>query len=212
MFTIKTFVFNPFQENTYVVHDETLNCVIIDNGAHSESEKYALEKYLKDNNLNLCHLLNTHNHIDHILGNEFITKTFGISPKAHKEDDFLIGTAHEYGKMFGIECNKPPEVEEHIIENQELKFGNSILRTIFVPGHSPGHVVFYCEKEKVLFSGDVLFEGSIGRTDLPGGNFDQLISNIKNKLLTLPDETIVYPGHGSTTSISKEKETNTFLY
>ena len=211
MITIKTFVFNPFQENTYILHDETGEAVIIDAGCYAQSERDKLQAYLKDNNLTLKRLLNTHSHIDHILGNQFIVDDFNLELESHKDDEFLIERAKDQAAAFGITIESTPLPKKYLNEGDQIKFGNSVLDIIHAPGHSAGSIVFYNKDEKFMIVGDVLFNQSIGRTDLPGGDYDTLISSIKNKLFPLGDEMEVYCGHGSNTTIGQERISNPFL-
>jgi len=209
---IKTFTFNPFMENTYVVWDESNEAAIIDCGSLYENEERQLKQFVEDNSLIIKYIINTHLHLDHQFGNYFAAQTFGVLPMAHKEDEKMIANLKSQAMIFGIPV--PVEAQNlggYLDEKDEICLGNAILKVIHVPGHSAGHLCFYNENDKVLFSGDVLFSGSIGRTDLPGGNFEQLITNIKQKLLTLPDETAVFCGHGESTSIEREKQYNPFL-
>lgn len=209
---IKTFTFNPFQENTYVLHDETKEAVIIDAGCLSEVEKRSLNDYFEDNKLTLKRLLNTHLHLDHQFGNKYVTETFGLKPEACQEDEFLLENVVSQARSFGLPINEEAQaLGGYITENQEIIFGDTILKAIHAPGHSPGSMVFYSEKDGVMFVGDVLFRGSIGRTDLPKGNYATLINSITKKLLPLPDSTVVYSGHGPTTSIGDEKKNNPYL-
>lgn len=210
---IKTFVFNPIGENTYLAIDEpSLECVLIDAGCLSDQEKNELVQYVKQHNLKLKYLLNTHLHLDHCFGNIFIEQQFGLKTKAHKKDEKLLLTIESHSRNFGINYHDGiPEVGEFIEEGKTIEFGASTLKALHVPGHSEGSLVYYAEKDELLFSGDVLFQGSIGRTDLPGGNYAQLIEGIQKKLLTLKDNTVVYPGHGPSTSIGDERQTNPFL-
>lgn len=210
--TIKTFTFNPFQENTYLLYDETNEGVIVDAGCIFDAEKQTLKKYIEDNNLTLKRIINTHLHLDHQFGNKFLFQTYGIKPEACQEDEFLLETVVAQARSFGFPMDEEAEtLGEYIVEDQEIKFGNSILKAIHVPGHSPGSMAFYSEKDGILISGDVLFQGSIGRTDLPKGDYATLILSITKKLLTLPDSTVVYCGHGPTTTIGSEKINNPFL-
>jgi len=209
---IKTFTFNPFMTNTYVVFDESNEAVIIDCGCLYKDEEKQLKQFIDDNRLIVKHLINTHLHLDHQFGNYFAAQTFGVLPKAHKDDEKMISNLKSQAMIFGIPVQvEPQNLGGYLDEKDEICFGNTTLQIFHIMGHSPGHLCFYNEKEKVLFSGDVLFEGSIGRTDLPGGNFEQLITGIKEKLLTLPDETAVFCGHGNSTTIKKEKLYNPFL-
>ena len=210
--TIKTFIFNPIQENTYIIFDESREAAIIDAGCFFDAEKQQIVRFFEENNLTLKRVLNTHLHFDHQLGNKFLFDTYGISPEAGVEDEFLIDSFAQQMKMFGF----PPNVQAqaigaYITDNQEIKIGESCLRAIHVPGHSPGSMAFYNEKDGVLFSGDVLFQHSIGRTDLEHGDYATLIHSIQQKLLPLPDSTVVYSGHGPTTTIGNEKQFNPFL-
>lgn len=211
MITIKTFVFNPFQENTYIISDDTNECIIIDAGCYTENEESVLVNYITKNKFKVVGLLNTHNHIDHIFGNKFICNKYTIEPRAHKADDILLSTASDYGKMFGVTLQTPPPVKKHINDNDTIKFGESHIKAQHTPGHAPGHLVFVTHDMKHVFTGDVLFKGSIGRTDLPGGDFDTLINSIKEKLMVLNDDVIIYPGHGETSTIGEERKHNMFL-
>ncbi len=212
MLNIKTFVFNPFMQNTFVLYDETKEAVIIDCGCLYENEQNELKQFVANNDLTIKYLLNTHLHLDHQFGNAFAATTFGILPIAHKNDEKLIDNITSQAMMFGI----PQKVEAqklggYIAEGDEISFGNTTLQAIFVPGHSAGSICFYSSKDKVLIAGDVLFAGSIGRTDLPGGNFAQLTEGIRQKLFILPPDTTVYPGHGPTTTIGNEIKSNPFF-
>ena len=210
--TIKTFTFNPFQENTYIVHDETNEAVIIDAGCLNKDEKSAIINYLEEKKLTLKRVINTHLHLDHQFGNKFIFDTFGIKPEANIEDEYLVESFVTQARSFGLSVSEEAQaIGNYIVENQEIKFGNTIMTTLLVPGHSPGSVAFYSEKEGVVFVGDVLFRGSIGRTDLPRGDFATLILSITKKLFLLPDSTVVYSGHGPKTTIGYEKKNNPYL-
>lgn len=211
MITIKQFTFNSFQVNCYVLFDETKECAIIDASCYSESEKNELRKFIDENGLKPVQLLNTHCHVDHILGNHFITKIYNIYPEAHEGEKNSMEVAKEYGLCFGFEVEGPVNIEKFILDKQIIEFGNSKLEAIHVPGHSLGSICYYCENDKFLISGDVLFHNSIGRTDLPGGNYEQLITGIRTKLLTLKNEVKVFPGHGNETSIGHEKWSNPFF-
>lgn len=210
--TIKTFTFNPFQENTFLIYDETNEAVLIDAGCIFEAEKKSLKNFLVDNNLIMKRVINTHLHIDHQFGNKYIFETFGIAPEACQEDEFLLNNVAKQALSFGIAVNEEAQpLGGYITDNQEIKFGNSTLVALHVPGHSPGSLAFYAEKEGALFAGDVLFQGSIGRTDLVYGDYATLIRSITKKLLPLPDSTVVYSGHGPTTTIGNEKKYNPYL-
>ena len=210
--TIKTFTFNPFQENTYLVWDETNEAVLIDAGMLFDNEKSTLKQFIEDNNLVLKRVLNTHLHIDHQFGNKFMFDAFGIAPEAGEEDEFLLATANSQAEMFGLPYTEiPQKLDKYITDSQIIKFGDSEFIALHTPGHSPGSYCLYCEKAGVVFAGDVLFSGSIGRTDLPRGDYATLIKSIQNRLLPLPDFTVVYCGHGPTTTIGEEKQNNPFL-
>ncbi|MDP4239174.1 MAG: MBL fold metallo-hydrolase [Bacteroidota bacterium] len=209
---IKTFTFNPIQENTYLVYDETNEAVVIDAGCVSDIEKRALKNYIEENHLILKRVLNTHLHFDHQLGNKFLYTTYGVKPEAGKEDEYLLEDMIGHVRSFGLEINEEAQsLGGYITDNQEIIFGNSSFTALHTPGHSPGSMTFYAEKEGVIFAGDVLFRGSIGRTDLPRGDYATLIRSITNQLLPLPDSTVVYCGHGPSTTIGFEKKNNPFL-
>lgn len=211
MIKIEKFVVNPLGENTLVISDETGECIFIDPGFFYNEEHEEIKKYISENKLNPVKITNTHCHFDHIMGVEFIREQYNIPLHAHTDDAFWIDRAVDQGKRFGFEIKPVQPIDAFLTESETIKFGNSELEVIHVPGHTPGHVVFYNKEAEVLIAGDVLFYGSIGRTDLPGGNHDDLISNIKNKLFVLPDNTKVYCGHGPETTLGFEKSSNPFL-
>lgn len=211
MISLQKFTFNPYQENTYVLFDETGECVIIDPGMYDGQEQNQLVAFIRENKLKPVLLLNTHCHIDHVFGNRFVFDQWGLKPQFHAGELLVLQSVPGYAPQMGFEYELSPEPEEFLGETGKVKFGNSELNLIFAPGHSPAHLCFYAEQENFLIGGDVLFYGSIGRTDLPGGNHAQLINNIKNKVLLLPDECTVYPGHGPETSIAFEKKNNPYL-
>jgi hydroxyacylglutathione hydrolase len=208
---IEKFVFNSFRVNTYVLFDETDDCVIIDPACENEREEEVLRCFISEKGLKPVAVLNTHGHVDHVMGNSFAVEQFSVDAYAHESDFFLIDQAVSFGSVFGLTVKQPPRPGKKLAEGDVFTFGKSKLSILHVPGHSPGSIVFYCEKDAVVIAGDVLFQGSIGRTDLPMGNHEQLIRNIREKLLTLPPDTLVYPGHGDSTSIGIEKATNPFL-
>lgn len=212
MLNIKTFVFNPFMQNTYLLYDETDEAAIIDCGCLYQSEEEELLKYITDHSLSVKLLLNTHLHLDHQFGNAFATEKFGIKPKAHRLDEKLIDNIASQSMMFGIPQKVVAQpLGGYIEDGDEIKFGNTTLKAIFVPGHSAGSLCFYSAADKAVIVGDVLFAGSIGRTDLPGGDFTQLTKGIRSRLFVLPPDTTVYSGHGPTTTIEVEKNTNPFF-
>ncbi len=210
---IKVFEFNPVSENTYVIYDDTNECIIIDAGCYFHEEKTQLLDFIVDNSLVVKHIINTHLHFDHVLGLNFVMDQFKLELQAHKADEFLLEQLKSQLQMFGFPDNgePAPKIGKYLTEEDIIKFGNQELKLFHVPGHSPGSLVFYNEKAGCMIAGDVLFRGSIGRTDLPQGNHQQLIDGIKAKLLGLPSETVVYSGHGPSTTIGYEKENNPFL-
>lgn len=211
MIQVDFFTFNPFQENTYILSDETKECIIIDPGCYEPSEKEKLASFIENQNLKPVKLINTHCHIDHVLGNSFVAEKYKLQLELNLLEIPLLRAVGSYASQFGIFCEPSPEPFALIKEGDVIQFGNSLLTIIFTPGHSPGSLCFYNEKEKLLISGDVLFQMSIGRTDLPGGDYDMLIKSIREKLFVLKDDVKVYPGHGSATTIGFEKANNPFL-
>jgi glyoxylase-like metal-dependent hydrolase (beta-lactamase superfamily II) len=207
---IESFVFNPFQENTYVLFDETKECVVIDPGCSEPEEKHALTSFIESNDLKVKLLLNTHCHVDHVLGNDFVKEKYKVDFLIHAADLPVLKAVRAYAPSYGFFQYQEAEPDRFMKEGDIISFGNQSLKVLFVPGHSPGHVAFYNEKEKTVVAGDVLFYNSIGRTDMPGGDYDTLITSIHEKLFTLPDDVTVYPGHGQETSIGFEKKTNPF--
>ncbi|MFV0469905.1 MAG: MBL fold metallo-hydrolase [Dysgonomonas sp.] len=210
---VETFVFNPVGENTYVVYDETNECIIIDPGCFFPEEKDRLLRFITANNLKVVRQINTHLHFDHVFGCNFIKEQFNVSLEANSEDQFLLDGYTAQLRMFGFPptSDKAPVIGKFLNEGDVVEFGNQTFSILHVPGHSPGSIVFYNEKEKCLFAGDVLFRQSIGRTDLAGGNHQQLITGIEQKLMKLPDDTLVYSGHGPTTTIGYERINNPYL-
>jgi hydroxyacylglutathione hydrolase len=204
-------VFSPVQVNTYILADQHGGCAIIDCGCYDEIEFERLVRFFEEKNLNPVLLLNTHCHLDHVFGNSFIYKKYNLLTHASKDEEMNRLNAADHASLFGLYMDPPPEVSEFISDNQNLVFGNTTLRSIKVPGHTAGSIAFYSESDGCVFTGDALFEGSIGRTDFPGGDYDTLIRSINTRLFTLPPDTKVYPGHGSETTISKEKKSNPFF-
>ncbi|HRP90883.1 MAG TPA: MBL fold metallo-hydrolase [Edaphocola sp.] len=210
MLQIKSFTFNPFQENTYIIYNENKNCWIIDPGMYSEEEHNIFNKYISDNNLKPIQIINTHGHIDHIFGVNAVKEKYNIPFGLHKEDEPIIKNASFSASLFGLQFREKIEIDFYINEENKI-LDNDSIQISHVPGHSPGSVSLFYPKREWLIGGDVLFQGSIGRTDLPGGDFDTLINSIKKKLFILPNETIVYSGHGPATTIAMEKQYNPFL-
>ena len=211
MISIKSFTFNPYQENTYILYDETLECIIIDPGMYTGEEENSVLRFITDNKLKPVMLLNTHCHIDHVLGNKWICDTYGLLPQFHKGEVPVISAVAAYAPQMGMRYEISPLPEVFLQETGSINFGNSELELIFAPGHSPAHLCFYSAVDNFLIGGDVLFYRSIGRTDLPGGNFSQLMDSIETSIFTLPDDCKVYAGHGPTTTIGDEKKYNPFL-
>lgn len=211
MITVHKFTVNPLQENSYLLHDETGQCLIVDAGFHSPGEKEQIATFISNHELIPVALVNTHCHFDHILGVPFLKKRYEIPFYCHREDAFWLPLATLQGSYFGVYLTEMSPADRFLEEHEEIRFGNSLLKVIHVPGHSPGHLVFYSPEDKLVMAGDVLFKGGIGRTDLEGGNYSSLIGNIHGKLMVLPGETVVYSGHGPETTIGAEKSGNLFL-
>lgn len=210
MIQIKSFTFNPFMENTFVVFDETGACVIIDPGCYEPYEQKELTDFIAQKNLNVVKLLNTHCHIDHVFGNEFVKRKYDVKLYVHEKDEATLRAVPTYAPAYGFNNFESSTVDEYLEEGKDVTFGNTSFEVLFVPGHAPGHVAFVHHESKTIIGGDVLFQGSIGRTDLPGGDFDTLITSIHEKLFPLGDEYTVYCGHGPSTTIGTEKKSNPF--
>jgi glyoxylase-like metal-dependent hydrolase (beta-lactamase superfamily II) len=211
MINIHYFAFNGFQENTYILFDETKECLIIDPGCYSSEEHNTLSNYIKENDLTPIKLLNTHCHVDHILGNNYVASTYNIGLEIHENEVSTLHAAPEHGRLYGFNLEESPEPTTLLKDADEIQFGNSKLEVRFAPGHCAGHVAFVGHEDKFVICGDILFHGSIGRTDLPGGDYNTLINSIKTKLLTLDDDFKVYSGHGPSTNIGFERKNNPFL-
>lgn len=208
---IKKFTFNPVSVNAYLLWDETKEAVLIDPACFYPAEELELSRFIENEGLKIVHILNTHGHFDHLMGNDFASAKWNLKVKIHPGDAFMAGQARQHAVFFGITMKNPITASELLHEGDLIRFGNSSLSVIHVPGHSPGGVAFYEKESKLLVVGDILFEGSVGRTDLPGGSHELLITGIKEKLLTLDEEVVVYPGHGGHTTIGWEKRTNPYL-
>ena len=212
MLKIQKFVFSPFIENTYLIWDsESLEAAVIDPGNYDDSENRVLKDSIESENLKLLYLINTHCHIDHIFGNDFIKKIFECKFYAPEHDVFILDMMPEQAKVYGVKLTPSPNPDEFITENTIIKLGNLTGEFLFTPGHTPGEHCLLFRNEKVCFTGDVLFNMSIGRTDLWGGDYKTLLESIKQKLLVLPDDTKVYPGHEKESTIGFEKRNNPFL-
>jgi hydroxyacylglutathione hydrolase len=206
---VHKFVFNAFQENTYVVSDSFKNCVIIDPGCYDSHERRELFDFITRHELKPLALLNTHGHIDHVMGNAAVVDRYQVPYYLHELDLPTMRAVAGYSHLYGFEGYVPSPEPTHLLEDgQELVFGDIRLRVIFGPGHAPGHVAFYSEEEKFVINGDILFRGSFGRTDLPGGDFNTLRHTIVHVMFKLPEDTVVYSGHGPETTIGFEKAHN----
>lgn len=211
MISIQSFNFGPFQENTYVLFDETKECIIIDPGCYDDSEKAELVKFIEVNKLKPVKLINTHCHLDHVFGNGFIAKTYNLKLEINKKDQVVLAAFLPSCNLYNLKADPSPQPSIFLDEGDIIKFGHSSLEILFTPGHSPGSITFFHREQKFIIAGDVLFYGSIGRSDLPGGNHETLIASIKNKLLPLGDNFKVYSGHGPVTNIGFERKNNPFL-
>lgn len=214
MIDIKTFEVNPLQENCYVVSDDTKECVIIDCGAYYDTERKAIVNYLRNHQLKPMHLLCTHGHFDHNFGNDTIYAEFGLKPEIHAEDARLIANLTQQCEAMGmgLDYDYPsPPLGSHLSDGDTIAFGTHALKVIHTPGHSPGGVLFYCQTENVVFTGDTLFRMSVGRTDLPDGSWSDLIRSLQTKVASLPANTTAYPGHGPKTLIADECRMNPYF-
>ncbi len=207
------FTMNPIQENTYLVADENQNAVVIDPGCYFEEERQLMKNFISKHNLKIRAILNTHAHLDHIMGNAFMKREYEADIYLHEKDLPTLKMAEMSAQMYGLNAFDPsPQPDILIKEGETLNFGDISFQVIFGPGHAPGHVAFYNEKEGVVINGDILFKGSYGRVDLPGGNFTDLKHTIMQKMFALPDKTLVYTGHGEETTIGEEKRSNPILW
>ncbi|MFN9710060.1 MAG: MBL fold metallo-hydrolase [Bacteroidota bacterium] len=211
MYNVKAFTFNPLQENTYLIYNEAKNAIIIDPGCYYESEQQELYDFITNNGLNIKYLLNTHCHLDHVFGNKWVYENFHTPLHLHKSEIHVLQMAPASGLMWGIPFDNYQGAFVEINSGEHIQLDDDIIEILFTPGHSPGHLSFYSAQGGWVISGDVLFHESIGRTDLPGGNYNTLIKSIKDILWKLPEETIVYCGHGPATTINHEKKHNPFL-
>lgn len=208
---VASFVFNAFQENTYVLYDNSLEAVIIDPGCNSPEEQVVLSTFIESKGLKPVQLINTHCHIDHVLGNKYVADKWHLALQAHEGEKVMLDNQPNVAQMYGIPYTPSPDIAHYITAKDKIRFGNTTLDIFFTPGHSPASLSFFHEPSRQLIAGDVLFDGSIGRTDLPGGDFATLIKSIKKQLYPLGDDVIVYSGHGPSTTIGKERRSNPFL-
>jgi hydroxyacylglutathione hydrolase len=211
MIHVEVFEFNPFQENTYLLWNENRDAIIIDPGCYFTAEEERLQNFIKSANLKPVQLINTHCHIDHVFGNKWAAKNYQLELFIHKKEEPVLQFAPSSGTMWGLHLDAYNGLLHFLERGDIVSLGEDKLQVILAPGHSPGSICFYCEEQNFLIGGDVLFLESIGRTDLPGGNHEQLLRSIRDQLFVLPDETIVYPGHGPQTTIGHEKKYNPFL-
>jgi len=211
MLTVKSFLFSPIQENTYVLFNEKNNCAIIDPGCYFDEEKDELQDFISSHKLQPKLLLNTHCHLDHVFGNKFIAEAYKLTLHIHEKEKQMLELAPASGLMYNIPFDNYTGELIFLKEGDKIKIDDDELEVLFTPGHSPGSICFYCKKQHFIIGGDVLFQQSIGRTDLPGGDHQTLLNSIRQKLFVLPDETIVYSGHGDETTIGDEKKYNPYL-
>ncbi len=211
MLTVKSFEFSPFQENTYILYNEFNDCIIIDPGCYYDAEKDKLVAFITQNNLKPTMLINTHCHLDHVFGNKFIAEKYKLTLQMHENEKPVLAFAPTSGLMYNVPFDNYEGNFIYLNEGDTIKLGDDALHILLTPGHSPGSLSFYSAKNNFIISGDVLFQNSVGRSDLPGGNHEQLIKSIKEKLLVLPVQTIVYSGHGPATTIGEEKRNNPYL-
>lgn len=212
MTVVAEFTFNPFQENTYVLYDDTKECVIFDPGCYTQAEKDQLTAFIKEKELHPVRLINTHCHLDHVFGNHFIAQQYNLGLEIHEGELAVLQSAPQVSMMYGIPFPEPsPDPTGFIKAGDVIEFGETKLEVLFTPGHSPASISFFCRQQQFVIAGDVLFHQSIGRTDLPGGDHPTLIKSIKEQLFPLGDEVTVYSGHGPSTSIGYEKKNNPFL-
>jgi hydroxyacylglutathione hydrolase len=211
MLTVQFFVFSPVQENTYVLFNEEKQAIIFDPGCYFPAEKEKLASFITDNNLDVVQLINTHCHLDHIFGNKWVAEKYGLELYIHPGEEIVLQFGPQSGKQWGLPFENYTGKLNFLNEHDIVKLGADELQVILAPGHSPGSICFYNKAQNFVIGGDVLFRESIGRTDLPGGDHQTLVNNIREKLFTLPDDVVVYPGHGPSTTIGHEKRFNPFL-
>lgn len=211
MLNVKIFQFNPLQENTYLIFNDQLQCVIVDPGCYTDQERDSIVRFIESKQLNPTLLVNTHCHLDHVFGNKFIHEYYGLELHIHQGEQKVLEMAPTSGLMWNLPFDNYQGELHFLDESSPIQLGNDQLEVLFTPGHSPASIAFYSRKDGLLIAGDVLFRESVGRTDLPGGNPDVLADSIRTKLYTLPDETMVYPGHGIPTTIGHEKKHNPYI-
>lgn len=211
MIKIKSFEFSPIQENTYILYNEFNDCLVVDPGCYFDYEKEELARFIEKEGLIPRMLLNTHCHLDHVFGNKFVAEKYKLTLQLHQGEVPVLQFAPASGLMYNMPFDNYTGEYIFLKDGDIIKLGNDELKVLFTPGHSPASISFYCENDGFVIAGDVLFKQSIGRTDLPGGNFDTLVNSINTQLFVLPDETKIYSGHGPVTNIGHEKKYNPFL-
>lgn len=210
MIKLATLTFNPFGENTYILFDESNQCVVVDAGCYSEKEQQTLVSFIEKNNLHPVMALNTHGHIDHICGVEFVKKQWNVPFALHRNEKPIMEMAHCYADM-GFDVNPIPDMDIDLAETETIPLGNNTLYILQTPGHSPGHVAIHVPEAELLLTGDLLFKESIGRTDLPGGSYPTLMNSIVEKVIPLGGNTKIFPGHGPHSTIAHEVMFNPFI-
>ena len=210
MLHVQCFTFNTFEENTYVIYDDTKVCAIIDPGCYEQHEQETLRAFIEEHALKVTHLINTHAHIDHVAGNKYVQATYDVPLALHQQEIPILQAADQYATTYGFTAYQPIDVEKLLAVGDTIQLGEESLSVLHVPGHSPGHIALYSQQAKLCLCGDVLFKNSIGRTDLPGGNHTHLLQSIHEQLFLLENETVIYSGHGPTTTIGEEKKNNIF--
>ncbi|NLA25399.1 MAG: MBL fold metallo-hydrolase [Bacteroidales bacterium] len=211
MIKIESIILNPFGVNAYIIYDDSKEAVLVDPACYTKAEEDLYSDFIEKLELKPVAVINTHGHIDHIFGNQYIKDKYNIPVYMHSADKFLVQTALAHAQLYGFKIEQPPLPDFYLDDEKSFKFGNSELQLLHIPGHSPGSIALYSEEGSFVVTGDVLFAGSIGRTDLPKGNYHALIHNIKTKLFILPDNTIVFPGHMDDSSIGYEKMHNPYF-
>ncbi|MCY7421085.1 MAG: MBL fold metallo-hydrolase [Chitinophagaceae bacterium] len=211
MLSVQFFTFNAFQENTYIIYAANGEAIIVDPGCNSTVENNALLHFVTQHNLRVVQLINTHCHLDHILGNDLIASTYGLELFLHPNEEQMLLLSPQAAKMYGIQLTAYKGALHFLKGGDVVTLGGETLQVLDAPGHSPGSICLYSQADRFIIAGDVLFKESVGRTDLPGGNHQALLTSIREQLFTLPEEVVVYPGHGPTTTIGHEKKYNPFL-
>lgn len=211
MIQIEVFTVNGFQENTYLLFDDSGEAILIDPGFYEQHEVVDLDEYIADNGLTLTKIVNTHSHIDHVLGVDYVKQKYKVPFLIHPEDEQTLRMNKIVADMYGMPKYREPEVDGFFKEGEKIDFGNSSLDIVFAPGHAPGHVMFISHEQKFVIGGDVIFQTSIGRTDLPGGDHETLLNSIRKQVFTLPEDYVIHCGHGPSTNVGFEKEHNPFL-